>query len=253
MKCPPVTDPLVGEHYTFLKRFWVHKNAIKVNGVPLFVLLDWQKTQPCENIITHFRKRIQQDNLFPSPYLHVARVRTLLNSELYTPAKVPFIDSDNVEASLFYPYCNLPPRQPATLPRYCFTGVGRKLWKKPMYMSIMTSFDNTPRRNFKSASIYLRNFSKHGPIADFCFDLVQTMMYERCCQNPAARVQGGNLVFVNAWNEWGEGTVLEPTATTGDRYIKAVAKARKITNKIGCDLNMLEAYNKRYLEGGVGS
>jgi hypothetical protein len=36
-----------------------------------------------------------------------------------------------------------------------------------------------------------------------------------------------NLVFINAWNEWGEGNHLEPCQKWGQKYLKAVKNVVK--------------------------
>ena len=40
-----------------------------------------------------------------------------------------------------------------------------------------------------------------------------------------ARTTSGEFVFINAWNEWGEGAVLEPSMEWGRRWLEAVSQA----------------------------
>ena len=255
VKCPPITDPIVTEHYEFLKRFFHHKNHILINGAPLFLLLDWKVNRQCDDIISHLRNLAIQDG-FPAPGLHIARVKPLTKSEIYGPnygKNVVSIDHDQLaNAAIYYPYSDLNPNTPLRLPDYCFEN--RKTpWKKTLYMTIMAAFDNTPRRKFKTASIYKRNYTRHGPIKDFSYDFVQMMMYEQCCQDPVARGKGGEFVVINAWNEWGEGNVLEPTDITGYMYIKAVQKARHVVKRLRCDWDALKRYNAHYFDPVVAA
>ena len=36
-----------------------------------------------------------------------------------------------------------------------------------------------------------------------------------------------DMIFINAWNEWSEGTYLEPDEKNGYKYLKAIRKAVK--------------------------
>lgn len=175
-----------------------------MNGAPLFVLLDWKVTRQCDDIIAHLKNLAMADG-FPAPGLHIARVKPLTKSEIYGPnygKKVVSIDHDQgADATLYYPYSDLNPNVPLKLPDYCFKGQ-KTPWKKTLYTCIMAAFDNTPRRKFNAASIYRRNYTRHGPIKDFMYDMVQMLMFERCCQDLSARNKGGGFIAVNAWNEW---------------------------------------------------
>lgn len=74
-----------------------------------------------------------------------------------------------------------------------------------------SAFDNTPRhtRTPGAATVVLAHPST------FYFWLRQNL----------ARTQPGEAVLVNAWNEWGEGAVLEPSDVWGVRWLEAVRDA----------------------------
>ncbi len=245
--CPAVSHPYVQEHYNFLKRFFFHPNYIRVNNVPVFVLLDWIVKLECDEIVNHFRQLAMQDGA-PAPGLHVVRIHTLKQSEFYAHGKkVAQFDTDPLsDAVLFYPYSDLNPKIPAKIPEYCFRGI-KTPFKKTLYAAVMASFDNTPRRHFNNSAIYKRSFSSHGHISDFGFDLVQTMIYERCCQNDEARSKGANFVAINAFNEWGEGNVLEPSESYGYKYLETLKAAKKTAEELGCNWAWIKEYNDKYL------
>ena len=74
----------------------------------------------------------------------------------------------------------------------------------------MPGWDNTARRG-DAATVYVDS----SP-ARYAAWLRSARARER-------RIRGGRgLVFVNAWNEWAEGAVLEPTTRFGFSYLCAV-------------------------------
>lgn len=84
----------------------------------------------------------------------------------------------------------------------------RKKYLKPVYYGIFPSWDNTPRRGYKG-SIY----AKSSPTL-FCDFFKKT--YDLSCKN--------SFIFVNAWNEWGEGCYLEPDEENKYGYLKKIKK-----------------------------
>ena len=81
------------------------------------------------------------------------------------------------------------------------------------YPGAMVGFDNTARRQWKADAWYGSNpYTFHRWIAG----LVRVV---------APREAKDRLLFVNAWNEWAESAILEPTTRFGRTYLLAVRNA----------------------------
>lgn len=84
----------------------------------------------------------------------------------------------------------------------------KNLYRK-VYPAVMPMWDNTARRN-QNAVIF------HGSTP---------LLYARWLKDIVSKVKGNNilddqLVFINAWNEWGEGAYLEPDRFWGYAYLE---------------------------------
>jgi hypothetical protein len=100
-----------------------------------------------------------------------------------------------------------------------YRDLARKAIERPVpdfrwYRSVMTAWDNTPRR---------------GPQA-YLFRHSSPREYERWLQaavrfTEAHRPPGERLVFINAWNEWAEGAHLEPDQLHGHAWLQATQRA----------------------------
>lgn len=84
--------------------------------------------------------------------------------------------------------------------------------KKYIIPSVIPSWDNTPRRLYKS-SIYA------GSTPEIYFDWLT-----QACQFSLNNYPS-SFVFINAWNEWAEGAHLEPNNVYGYAYLNATKSA----------------------------
>lgn len=84
------------------------------------------------------------------------------------------------------------------------------------YRSAMISFDNTARKGFSNnGSVFLGStpLNFQANLEDIIFESTQIHSSEN------------NIVFINSWNEWAEGSHLEPDHKYGYAYLKAVRNA----------------------------
>jgi lipopolysaccharide biosynthesis protein len=82
------------------------------------------------------------------------------------------------------------------------------------FRGVMTGFDNSPKMHCGSWV-----FWDNSP------ELYQEWLINALRDTVENRDAEEQIVFVNAWNEWGEGAILEPCSQFGDRYLKATAEA----------------------------
>lgn len=96
-----------------------------------------------------------------------------------------------------------------------------------MYNAVMPMWDNTPRRNCHGNVIY--HGAKPTLYKKWLVDIIRH--YQKDCQ------LDDNLIFINAWNEWGEGAYLEPDRYLGYAYLEAtrdaILEARSADKEIG--------------------
>jgi SAM-dependent methyltransferase len=78
-----------------------------------------------------------------------------------------------------------------------------------VFRGVMTGFDNTPRRRNNNTGIYVNN----SPVS-YGEWLQEAIKYT--AKNFKKQEQ---LVFINAWNEWGEGAILEPCDQWGRKFL----------------------------------
>ena len=76
------------------------------------------------------------------------------------------------------------------------------------YPSICPNFDHSPRSQHRGRIIVNSTPEKWG---DFCKQIFDTV---------GNRPSQKNLVFIQAWNEWGEGNYLEPDLQFGCKYLQ---------------------------------
>ena len=78
------------------------------------------------------------------------------------------------------------------------------------YPCLIPDWDNTPRRSYKGLL-----YKNTTPLK---FEKVLYILKKKVENNPV------DFVFINAWNEWGEGAVLEPDEAKKYAYLEAVKR-----------------------------
>ncbi len=92
--------------------------------------------------------------------------------------------------------------------------------KRKVYPAVMPSWDNSARRNNKGL-IWMK--SNPNLYRKWLKDILKEVNERKDLDVP--------MVFINAWNEWGEGAYLEPDRDYGYAYLEATWEAKNTFNK----------------------
>lgn len=83
----------------------------------------------------------------------------------------------------------------------------------PVFKTCLPSWDNTPRRAYSGAQCITVSDD------EFCIWLSDIIQWTK--KNNAPNKQ---IIYINAWNEWAEGAILEPTTRYGYKNLEMVKK-----------------------------
>jgi len=83
---------------------------------------------------------------------------------------------------------------------------------KPVLPSLFLEWDNTAR------------YKQRAAIYQGCTPERFEYWLDRLCRKVSATPGKERIIFINAWNEWAEGTYLEPDTVTGYRYLEAIER-----------------------------
>ncbi len=91
---------------------------------------------------------------------------------------------------------------------------GRALPAYRLHPGVNPGWDNEPRRSGKGRVLWHASPRGYG-------DWLRRTIHERLAPVPASQ----RLVFINAWNEWAEGAVLEPDMRLGHAWLEATRQS----------------------------
>ncbi len=246
----PDDDEKVKEHYNWLRQFFHHPNYIKVDGKPLFML--YQKKVGALKVL----KKLQQlakDDGFPGLYLTVGLNKPhehLLDIEDEGVLKATKKEQRRVFSFGLYDKVVSYPNpsdwsqgRSLEVPSWCKAnsagGDKERIGRARDIAGIISSFDNTPRRNYEDANL----FSTGEPdevVERFRRSLDSALYYEACCFPDANdrlsknKEDDDRFILINAMNEWAEGMALEPSDAYGRKFLETVRYTKDSITNGGC-------------------
>ena len=224
-----VEDPGITQHYQWLRQFFKHPNYIKVNGKP--VLMVYRHVDGIQLIISRLRQLAVEDG-FPGLHCTVGQYashRVLWPDLMNVDNEALTLKGENAvfDQLTYYPFpFRWTSKEAMHVPLWCLHREHKKAEKRANeIVGIVTSFDNTPRRDFEKAKLWISKWGEKKVVKNFAKNLWAAMYYHACCYEEGGADQ---FILINAWNEWAEGMAMEPSDVYGLAFLEALKDTKRI-------------------------
>lgn len=200
-------------HFEYLLPFFLDDRYIRKDNAPVFLIYKPDEIACLYQMLDYWRKLAKECNI-PNLYfigLNVIHAKKALDAILL-----------NAPALFWNPIKkgkNILPHWIDGIKSYNYEDIWTNILSSDLISGIKTyiggfvNYDDTPRRN------------RNGiVIRDFSIEKFQSNIYQLIKKN---YLLDNEYIFINAWNEWGEGMYLEPDEIYGYQYLEAVRDAKK--------------------------
>lgn len=232
------------KHFQYLLLFFKDERYITVDGKPLFIIYKPEQIIDVYQMVQYFRKRACEEGFpgmcfafqFPTYYADMyyrddifdyrigfEPVYSRNEDNLKQPgtAKKVKIMRKMLGENAVSAYRKSRPnkmksmwQKPQSLAMFFYDETWEKIlnnyWTEEFLPGAFVDWDNTPR-------------NKHGVMyAGFSIEKFEDYMRKLVAR---ANAENKPMIFINAWNEWGEGAFLEPDEKYGYQKLEAIKKA----------------------------
>jgi len=235
---PPVKESW-DAHFDYLIKAWTDERAIKIDGKPVFVIYRPHRINEVERMLDYWREKAIQRGL-KGVYFIVQKQYELPDASClkgfdavfqFQPFEsifAPNFDSDSIRHTWWFRLLQKFPENAQDILRSIQGRIIKELtfhdydtvWKhvleerpepgKVTFPGAFVDWDNTAR--YKERATIFKG-STPERFEYWLSELVDTMEQRNLPEN---------FIFLNAWNEWAEGTYLEPDERHGYKYLEAV-------------------------------
>lgn len=214
-------DITMVEHFFYdILPFFKDERYIKINNKPFLILYHYHEFKPDElkNIISKFND-LTKENGFNGIYF-VGQGYNLPNTLVeeyglhavseFSPSGMSFPKYTMKDKYIYPEYKgNMYDIKPTLKTKKWIYSTNYTLYK-----GVFTAWDNTPR-SFTNSNIYIGSSPQ----------LYKQWLKETISWTKENNTTENQIIFINAWNEWGEGAHLEPDLKYGYAYLQATKEA----------------------------
>lgn len=210
-------------HFDYLLSFFRDDRYIKIQGKPVFCIFNQNNSPELLTRMKDYWGNLAKQNGFPGIYLIGRRnrfgINPIGNEILYEPEWNGWTWKNQISRVLLKIQKEMHIKVLHRPFIYNYDDVWKRIIKdakkcssEDVFLSGFVSYDDSPRRGKKARIIRGSTPAKFGQYMKELIEISNTNEKE--------------LLFVTAWNEWGEGAYLEPDEANGYAYLEALKRAK---------------------------
>ena len=209
------------KHFDYLLPFFKDKRYLKINNKPFFCMMrtsEDDKLRAMHDFWNNEAKKNGFDGIIMYTTVKMFNNKNILDGQFtYEPRYSAWGKWEAICVRL-NKYLHLNSNKNGY--RYDYESVWKNIIRnakknadKDIFYGSVVNYDDTARRGEKAG--ILKNVSPD------IFEKYFSMLYELSCKNDK------DVLFITAWNEWGEGAYLEPDEVTGYKYFEAIKRVKE--------------------------
>lgn len=204
------------EHFNYLLRFFKDDRYIKIDNKPVFLIYRTSNIPNCEQMIEYWNqlcKKYDFNGIYLIETMNSFQNRSCLNNSSAVVEFEPMLTIRHY-LPLHTQGIRYIKKKLSILDKLDYNSVWEKIinkdidYGKKKFLGAFVSWDNTARKGKKGLVI------KNSNAELFKKNLKRQIL--KC------KKEKSELIFINAWNEWAEGTYLEPDDNEKYNYIKVI-------------------------------
>ena len=215
------------EHFQYLLTFFNDTRYIKIDNSPMLFIYSCSQIPSIDEMIGYWNKRLKDygfNELYLVEFINTPNPNVSCHLSKAVTEFEPMYTA-RYEISAFHKFCRYLNKKKGKTEKISYDYIWKKiLHRKRVYkgrcniLGCYTQWDNTPRKGSKGFVHIGGNPEKFEK-----YFLKMLTNGRKGCSS--------EYCVINAWNEWGEGPVLEPSEQYGYRYLEAVKRVIQTVNK----------------------
>lgn len=209
-------------HYQYFLPYFRDERYLKKDNQPVVLIYKLWNIPFHNDMIRYWKRRAAEDGFAGIFLICMKNSKSRVFASKYVDGTVDFEPNNTKSFKLETP-SKLTPKKGSTvfwnrmaMKSIDYVRLNRKMLAAPHkqneYRSVFVDYDDSPRRADRGVVTF---GSTPGRFAHYLKRNIAL-----------SKKEGNEFLFINAWNEWGEGNYLEPDTKNGYSYLEAVRRTR---------------------------